>query len=67
MSDKKKRRKALLLCALAVVIWAFFTYKDTRKEPRIPTADRSIHSLVSSHLERESHNPLFGYRAKSDD
>ncbi len=67
MKEKKKRRKALLICAFAFVIWAVFAYKDTRKGPTIPTADNSTRSVVSTHLKMESNNPLSGYRATSND
>lgn len=67
MKEKKRRSRALLICALAFVIWAVFAYKDTRKGPAIPIADNATRSVVSTHLKMESNNPLFSYRAISND
>ncbi|MCE5313468.1 MAG: hypothetical protein ABFD49_05605 [Armatimonadota bacterium] len=58
--DIKRRRLALTLWSLAVVIWAIFAVKHSKPEPQLRRANPGTRSIVMKHLQIESHGPLFG-------
>ncbi|MCE5323652.1 hypothetical protein LLG46_10115 [bacterium] len=60
LSERRKRRKAIIAWTLAVALWAVFAVKESETKPKLPKADASVMSIVLKHLDHESHNPLFG-------
>jgi hypothetical protein len=58
--DKRRRRVALVVCALATVLWALFAVKDIRQLSTPQLADPCTRVIVLRHLTFESRSPLCG-------